>query len=257
MKIETISEMDRGLAYAEACFETFRVINGEIFGWPAHAARLQHGLAAFALAVSDAQLEQMHTACLQAVTGSDAVVRLTISGGEAPWGLFTAATSVAARIQVLAYHAQSAPLALTVLEWPSPPADRIAKFTADYAATLRILRGERHALLVHEQQLLSAAAANVMICRRGEWSTPPAGAGVLPGVIRHSLLAAGIVREQPCPVAWLDDCDALALTASSFFVRPVSTISHMQHARALHDRSHVLKQCLAGLPGVPKDLLDA
>jgi len=249
--------MDRGLAYAEACFETFRVINGEIFAWPVHAARLKQGLAAFALPVSDAQLEQMHAACLQAVSGPDAMVRLTLSGGEAPWGLFNATTSIAARIQVLAYHADRAPLALGVLEWPSPPADRIAKFTADYAATLRLLRGERHALLVHQQHLVSAATANVMIYRRGEWWTPPFGAGVLPGVIRHALLEAGIVREQPCPVAWLDDCDALALTASSFFVRSVSTISRLQHERALDDRSNALKQCLSGLPGVPKDLLDA
>jgi len=249
--------MDRGLAYAEACFETFRVIRGEIFAWSAHAARLRLGLGAFALPVSDAQLEQMHAACLQAAAGSDALVRLTVSGGDAPWGLFTRAAQISVRIQVMPYCTDESPAVLNVLDWPSPPADRIAKFTADYASTLRVLHGERHALFVHQQHLVSAATANVMLFRDGAWWTPSLAAGVLPGVIRQFLLEAGAVREGLCPVAWLDDCDALALTASSFFVRSVSGVRREQRSRDMDDRSAGLKQCLSGMPGVPKDLLDA
>lgn len=257
MKIETITEMDRGLAYAEACFETFRVINGEIFNWPAHAARLRRGLDAFSLTVSDAQTERMHAACLQAAAGTDALVRLTVSGGDASWGLFTSADAISARIQVIPYHDDAILPVLKVMEWSSPPIHRMAKFTADYASTLRVLRGERHALFVHQQQLVSAATANVMIFRHGQWWTPALDAGVLPGVIRQHLIASGVVREGVCPARWLDDCDALALTASSFFVRPVAGIRREQRSCDLVDLSAGLKQSLYGMPGVPKDLLDA
>lgn len=257
MKIETITEMDRGLAYAEACFETFRVINGEIFNWPAHAARLRQGLNAFALTVSDTQTERMHEACLQAAAGMDALVRLTVSGGDAPWGLFTHAASLSARIQVMPYRADAVSPELTVMEWPSPPIHRMAKFTADYASTLRLLRGERHALFVHQHYLVSAATANVMIFRHGQWWTPSLNAGVVPGVIRQHLIDSDIVREGACPDKWLDDCDALALTASSFFVRAVVGIRCVQRSCDLVDLSAGLKQSLYGMPGVPKDLLDA
>ncbi len=42
---------DRGLLYAEACFETFRVVNGAIFSWREHEKRLRLGLSLFGLAL--------------------------------------------------------------------------------------------------------------------------------------------------------------------------------------------------------------
>ena len=65
---------ERGLMYAEACFETMRVLHGAIFRWPAHLARLGRGAAAFGLASpEDAPL---YSACLEAAerTGGDALV---------------------------------------------------------------------------------------------------------------------------------------------------------------------------------------
>jgi len=249
--------MDRGLAYAEACFETFRVIRGEIFAWPAHAARLRQGLGAFALCVSNAQIDRMRAACVEAAVGLDALVRLTVSGGNASWGLFARAPQLAVRIQAMPYDADVGPVVLTVLDWPSPPIDRMAKFTADYASTLRALRGERSALFAHRQHLVSAATANVMILRHEQWWTPSLGAGVLAGVIRRHLIESGSVREGPCPVAWLDDCAALALTASSFFVRPLAGLRTEQGIRRLEDQSLQLISCLADLPGVPADIYHA
>ncbi|MDX8406096.1 MAG: aminotransferase class IV [Mariprofundus sp.] len=257
MNIEVVNTMDRGLAYAEACFETFRIIDDNIFSWPAHAARLRRGLAEFAIELNEEQLLQMRSACRKAVAGKDMLVRLTVSGGDASWGMFTAAMAPVVRIQCMPYSEPRESLSLRLLEWPSPPAARIAKFTADYATTLRALRGERQALFVRRGQILTAATANVMILRQGQWWTPQLDAGVLPGVIRQYLIDAGVVREARCPSVWLDDCTAMAVTASSFFVRDVVSIKGLPVKRRLEVCSGTLKQCLASCSGVPEDLFDA
>jgi len=251
-----MDKMERGLAYGEACFETFRVIHAQIFHWHEHAARLQSGLAAFAITVSERQLEEIHAASLQAAAahGDDALVRLTVSGGEAAWGLFSQASALSVSIQAMPYQADHRSISLRCLDWPSPPVQRVAKFTADYAATLRVLRGERQALFVHRQQLVSAATANVMILRQGRWWTPSLAAGVLPGVVRQYLLATGVVQSATCPESWLAECDAMVLTASSFFVRPVLSLRWQQEERQWSDCSAALKQSLSGITGVPKEL---
>lgn len=258
MKIEVIDKIERGLGYAEACFETFRVIRGEIFAWSQHAARLQRGLQAFSIRLDEASLVQLYDGCLHAAAscGDDVLVRLTVSGGEAPWGLFASAGEPCIRIQAMPYHVQRQPVALTLIEWRSPPVDRIAKFTADYALTLRALQGVGHGdvLFGSQQQLLCAATANVMIRRAGQWWTPSLGPGVLPGIIRQRLIEAGVVQESVCPVDWLDHCDAVALTASGFFVRPVASVVTGKGSLMFENHCDELRCCLAGHPGVPEDL---
>ncbi|WP_238701203.1 aminotransferase class IV [Mariprofundus erugo] len=258
MKIEVIGKMERGLGYAEACFETFRVIRGEIFAWPLHAARLQRGLQAFSIGLNDDHLARLYAGCIRAAAdhGHDVLIRLTVSGGEAPWGLFAAGGEPVIRIQAMPYHAQLQPVQLTLLEWHHPPAARVAKFTADYALTLRALQGVGHAnvLFSHEQQLLCAATANVMIRRGGQWWTPALSAGVLPGIIRQQLILAGVVHEAACPVTWLEDCEAIALTASGFFVRNVGSIISEKGVLMKAGRCDELTTCLAGHAGVPEDM---
>ncbi|MDQ6993869.1 MAG: aminotransferase class IV [Mariprofundus sp.] len=254
MKINVVKKMDRGLAYGEACFETFRVIDGAIFSWPDHVARLKRGLERLCLTVSDRDIEMMQCACLQAAAaeGGDVLVRLTVSGGEAEWGLFAKSETHSAYIQTMVYHSEQIALMLNQRSWLSPPVHRVAKFTADYGMLLRQLQGERAALLVWQGQLVSAAAANILILRQGEWWTPAVADGVLPGVIRHRLIQAGLVREATCPCEWLDDCDALAVTASSFFVRPVASIQRVSGcSRQLAEHSHTLKEYLCGFEGTP------
>lgn len=252
---------DRGLLYGEACFETMRAIDGVIFAWDAHLARLTRGLAAFGL---DSPPDLLPV-CLESAreAGRDAMLRLTVSGGEAPRGLLPdAARQPAVHIQAWPYQAPHAALALRSLHWPAGGMARIAKFTSDYAYTIRLLHQARHAgllaesetaLFTFEDELLCMETGNILISIDGAWRTPQ-HAAVLSGVVREALLAEGAVQACACPLDWLQVCDAMAVCNSGCFIRPVARVDGRVLAT---DACHftALADALRGRPGVPEGVL--
>ncbi|RMH62626.1 MAG: branched-chain amino acid aminotransferase [Zetaproteobacteria bacterium] len=228
IRILEVETVERGLAYAEGCFETFRVVRGEVFAWDAHAARLCRGLAAWGYDLTPAMLSEVYQRCLAraAAVADDALVRLTVSPGPSPWGILRRAGNLVARVQAMSMPAGREPFHLRRAHWPWPPLPREAKYLADYARLGMVLHrlGTQDLVFIHQETVLSAAVANVLIYRDGQWWTPTSGAGVLPGVVRAHLLTSGVVREAVCPAAWLDDCEGMALANSGMFVRPVATL---------------------------------
>ncbi|MDX8411701.1 MAG: aminotransferase class IV [Mariprofundaceae bacterium] len=256
-KNASMPDMDRGLLYGEACFETLRVIDGAMFDWPAHEARLQRGLAAFGLPLPGGLRER----CLAEAgrSGRDAIVRLTVTGGVAPWGLKPARpASPGVYLQARPFTPLPHPLRLVSLAWPFPFRQKIAKFTADYADTLRAMQmaqspSEMDIIICSEIDVYSGAYANIFMYRCSDWWTPESGVGVLPGVVRQAIVGEGGARECACPVSWLDDCAAIALSNSGGFILPVGEVN----GRALAVNSSVYAPLIApllGKPGVPEAL---
>lgn len=258
-------DQDRGLLYAEACFETVRVVAGAVFRWEAHMARLARGLAAYGLPMPESPMPESGAALLDrvrmaaAATGADAIVRLTVTGGVAARGLMPEGPREPA-VFVHAWPWRAAPPArLRSVVWPLPLADRPAKWTSDYAATIRALRmpevagrlqrGEE-ALIVDGGRLVSATTANLALHLDGQWRTPRLGPGVLPGIVRAALLDAGALVEADCDAAMLARCDAMALLSSGAFVRPVASVDN--RALSLDEALFApLWDALAGQEGVP------
>jgi len=243
--------MDRGLAYAEACFETFRVIHGEVFGWAEHMQRLSTGLACFGLTLDAVAQASLQSAVLEAVSDHDCLVRVTVSGGISEWGLQRRADCLRMHVQVMPYIG-SGTADLELREWPFPPKPRPAKFTADYAETLRALAmaGSREPLFTFDGNILATATANILLYRQGEWWTPDAGSGVLPGVVRGFLLQHGL-REAPCPIEWLAESETALLSSSGALLRPVMRIGE-RPLNVAHAAIDELKSYLRGQPGVPQ-----
>jgi len=245
---------DRGLLYAEACFETVRVFDGEIFSWRGHMSRLRRGLACFGIDLPEGLLPL----CLDAAAkcGPDVLLRITVSGGQSPWGLRRPnGNSHGIHIITKCYEGLGA-VALKSVRWPFPMRTRPAKFTADYAETLRALHvvqdqlgDDEEALVCNDRSMVSAMTANVLIHRKHHWWTP-AGNGVLPGIIRSTLLQSGIVTESDCPVGWFEDCQAMAVCNSGSFITPIRQINgrKLPVSEPALDR---LWQPLIGRPGVP------
>ncbi len=249
--------MDRGLAYAEACFETFRVIDGHIFDWAGHWQRLTLGLSEFGLLLSPGHDEEVLFACLReaAKVGDDALVRLTISGGESRWGLTRKADEPMVYIQSVAYTVSQPAEFLRLVTWPFALQKKTAKFVADYADTLRALHGSTDAHVLFEQDglLLATATANILLYRDHTWSTPPDTAGVLPGRVRNFLIRHKLVREMPCPVNWLQDCEAMAVCNSGLFIQPVAWIEGVERAEPMvvqHRMLRTLTDALGTAEGV-------
>ena len=229
--IQIIQHLNRGLAYAESCFETFRVIDGAIFLWDNHWQRLQHGLASFGLCLPDKHQERIKQSCLQAAKkeGSDCLVRLTVTGGEAPWGL-TQHTFPQIFIQALPYLAQQQAIHLQRVEYPFALLPKPAKFTSDYALTLRAkqhweLQNEKKPLICKDGMLLGGLVANIALFFHGKWLTPQ-GDGILAGNIRNYLIQQGLIIPQPCSTQILAQAEVVVLLNSGSFVQVAQTIDN-------------------------------
>lgn len=223
--------MARGLAYAEACFETMRVIHGHVFAWQEHMQRLQCGLQEYGYAIADEDLRSLHQQVLQtaAKVAEDALVRITAGGGEAAWGLSQTSHRVQIDIQAMPVS-RAAEVHLQSLQADClSNLPRSAKFTADYALCLRWLGKQSLSegcmpLLCDGRSVLSGLTANVLIRREGQWFTPVLRRGILPGLVRAALVRSGHVQERMCPVSWLMDCEAIMLSNCGFFLLPVQSI---------------------------------
>lgn len=262
LKFHSVKQLDRGLAYGEACFETFRLINGAVFAWSEHMSRLNKGLDAFGLWLGDADFNAIYQQVLSHAEGhgDDCLVRVTVTGGRATWGLQrSVSVEPEIYIQSMPFKPQEKELHLVSREWPFALQMKPAKMTSDYAFILQALHrwhqeGLKQAvtpLICKDGRMLSTPTANLLIYRDGSWYTPDAAdGGVLVGILRKALLKAGVVHIYDCPDSWLDDCEAMAVTNSGCFIRAISTVN----GKVLNKESNLFKplyQALRGEPGVP------
>lgn len=249
LNIHCVEHLDRGLSYAECCFETFRVIDGAIFAWDYHWSRLQQGLQSFGMTLADKLEHQILQQCLSAAKdkADDCLVRLTVSGGDAPWGLKQQAMPNIF-IQSLPFQAKTTASHLQSVEYPFPLMSKNAKFAADYALTLRasqswVLKDLNLALICKGGVILGGITANLALYVDGQWLTPE-GEGILTGTIRHFLIQKGFMQALACPTSLLEQTEATVLLNSGSFLQVVHSIDnnalHTQHP-AIADLQHILQ----------------
>jgi len=256
LRINNADRLDRGLAYGEACFETFRVIDGGVLALERHLHRLAIGAGAFGIHLPEESLDAIGEAALASAAnyGDDVLVRVTVTGGEAPWGLALKAPPEV-YIQCVPFRAKSRSIELSTVEWPFPLVLKIAKFTGDYALSLRAMQQwdlpqESTPLICRDGRILSTPTANVLILHEGRWLTPGEGhGGVLPGVVRSLLIEKGVAEPATCPVEWLSKCEAIMLTNCSFFAVAVSSVDGRE-LDTMHSATLPVLELLKMYPGV-------
>ncbi|MEP2236173.1 MAG: aminodeoxychorismate synthase component I [Alteripontixanthobacter sp.] len=103
------------------------------------------------------------------------------------------------------------PLRCIVLPLPVDPGDwRLRHKTTDrgfYEDARRVARdaGADEALFLHPGGALTEGAiTNIFVERRGALHTPPASLGLLPGIMRRSLIEAGRAKEHPVTITDLE-----------------------------------------------------
>ncbi len=252
-KVQYVNSLNRGLAYAESCFETFRVIRGQIFAWGYHFQRLQTGMQSFGIRIPDAWNNMLRQHCITAASkqGDDALVRLSVSGGDALWGLMQQAMP-----QV--YIQTSPPPAtqtmdLQSLVYPFALQAKPAKFTADYAMSLRAIQHWRidtptSALICKQGHIISGLTANIALYAKHRWHTPE-GDGVLAGTVRHFLLESGMIEVSACPMDMLEHTEAAVLLNAGKFIEVVHSIDGTP-LRIDHPAIADIKKLLQTQPGV-------
>lgn len=81
----TVSVEDRGLQFADAAYEVVAVLNGRLFDWPRHLARLARTLDALTIAtpMGDAALGIVARRLIAANRGSEALLYIQVTRGTA------------------------------------------------------------------------------------------------------------------------------------------------------------------------------
>jgi len=241
--VQKVATLDRGLAYGEGCFETFRVIDGAVFALAKHQQRLSRAAAEFGWSING---ELLLDDAIEAGKreGNDLLMRVTLTGGAAPWGVLPPRHSSATTwLQSMPTPAR-APLHLRMVDCGNTVLrSRDVKRNADYADTLRIYQQSRHQLSHGEQILLcgndkiiSTMTANVIIYHQGQWITP-ANDHLLTGITRSVLLQQGLIVIKPCCQTLAQSCQAMACINSGVFIQPVAAVN----GRSLAVRHHAFK----------------
>jgi para-aminobenzoate synthetase/4-amino-4-deoxychorismate lyase len=115
--------------------------------------------------------------------------------------------------------ASSLPITVSLANRPMPPADEfIAHKTTQRSAYAPFSppAGSFDTLLWNAQgELTEFTIGNVAVKLAGEWFTPPISSGLLPGMMRQTLLAEGRLRERRITVdELLHQAEGLALINS-------------------------------------------
>ncbi|MFC0199131.1 aminotransferase class IV family protein [Paracoccus rhizosphaerae] len=177
-------------------FETMRAeADGRIPLWPLHLDRLRRGCAAVGFPLDEAQVE----AALSSLPRCGALrVRLAVDAAG-----HVALTHAPLPPNPPVWRVTVSPLRLRCDDpWLRIKSTRRPIYDAARAA----LDGADEALLLNERgEVCEGTITNVFLPRDGILLTPPLSSGLLPGVLRRSLLQNGLAREEIlCP----DDFDS-------------------------------------------------
>jgi D-alanine transaminase len=204
----TISVDDRGFIFGDGIYEVVRVIDGRIFEWGAHAARLAYGAAGIRLALDAAAISGLKGVCERLVTDNgladgEATVYMEVSRGAAPRTHYfppagTAPTvyAAASRFVVPRDQRDSGVRAITApdIRWLRCDLKTVNLLGAVLARQAATEAGAYEAVLLRDGVVTEGAATNVFAVIDGVVRTHPLGNLILPGITRKVVVE--LIREH-------------------------------------------------------------
>ncbi len=251
---------DRGLLLGDGLFETVLVAQGRPWLLAEHLDRWREGAALLGLPEPPGQ------AALAPLIGE------AIRRGGIPWGALRlnwsrggggrgidlpapSAAPLAPRfwLQLTAGRPRFAPVRVVVSpterRHPSSLASRCKTFAYGWAVQARRqarAAGADEALVRNTAgELCCATTANLLLRLAGQWRTPPAASGCLPGVMRGRALALGLIEEAPLAPEDLEAAEA-GLLLNSLDCRPLRLRGPVAGPPALEEARRLWHLC-AGL----------
>ena len=197
-----VSVFDRSFRYGDGLFEALLVVNGKMFRWAEHAARMERSAEFLQLSIPYSREEMCRIAqeLIERNGLPDAVLRLQVSRGTGPRSY--APTGEEKPVVVMSLHpaparnpASPVGCKLTVCSMRVATNDPLAglkscsRLLQVLAATEARARQADEALLVNtDGHVTEGSTSNVFWIDGGTVCTPPLTTGALPGVTRAVLL---------------------------------------------------------------------
>jgi len=229
----TVSVFDHGLTVGDGVFETMRTVRREPFAISRHLRRLRASAAGLGLAIDrdDDALRAAVAETIDAHTGGELRVRLTVTGGPGPAGSGRGDAPPTTLIVAGPLDSVAPTTTVVSVEWTrNERAAVVGLKTTSYAENVIALaaakeRGATEALFANTAgELCEGTGSNVFVVVDGEILTPPLSSGCLAGITRELLLEVVDATERPLPIDVLDRADEMFLTSST---RDVQAVSHV------------------------------
>jgi len=236
----TISVEDRGFIFGDGIYEVVRVIDGRIFEWGAHAARLARGLAGIRIAFDSAAIDALKGVCERLVTENalgdgEAIVYMQVSRGAAPRthhfppaGTAPTVYAVASRFVVPRHDRENGVKAITFpdFRWLRCDLKTVNLLGAVLARQAASEAGAYEAILLRDGVVTEGAATNAFVVVDGVIRTHPLGNLILPGISRQVVVELmhenGIeLSEKPVTQSELLRASEIFLCGTTTDVTPV------------------------------------
>jgi D-alanine transaminase len=238
-----ISVDDRGFLFGDGIYEGVRAIEGSIFAWEAHAARMAHGLAALRIDFGAERVAELERVCERllrdnGLTEGEAVLYLEVTRGAAPRThhfpppgtpptVYVNATKFVPRREL--GHNGGKAITFEDLRWARCDWKTVNLLGAVLARQAAVEAGAYEAILVDDGLVTEGAASSVFVVMDGMLRTHPLTHRILPSVTRDVVMACvrslGIpVQEQAVTVAELPRAQEIFVCGTTTDVMPVITL---------------------------------
>lgn len=231
----TISVEDRGFIFGDGIYEVVRVIDGRIFEWDAHSARLKNGLTGIRIAFEGDSIDALKGVCEKLVadnglTDGEAIVYMQVSRGAAPRthyfppaGTVPTVYAVASRFVVPRADRESGVKAITFpdFRWLCCDLKTVNLLGAVLARQAATEAGAYEAILLRDGIVTEGAATNTFFVVDGTLRTHPLGNLILPGITRQVVVE--LIRESGIALVEKPITQAELLRASEIFLCGTTT----------------------------------
>ncbi len=231
----TISVEDRGFIFGDGIYEVVRVIDGRIFEWGAHAARLAYGIAGIRIALDSTVIDGLKGVCERLVADNgfaegEATVYMQISRGAAPRthyfppaGTTPTVYAAASRFVVPRDHRDSGVKAITApdIRWLRCDLKTVNLLGAVLGRQAATEAGAYEAILLRDGVVTEGAATNVFAVVDGVIRTHPLGNLILPGITRKVVVE--LMKENGIALVEKPVTQSELLQASELFLCGTTT----------------------------------
>lgn len=238
-----ISVDDRGFVFGDGIYEVVRIIEGRIFAWSEHAARMARGLGVVRIPFSAADVDGLEAVCNRLVGDNDlkageATVYMQVSRGAAPRthyfppaGTPPTVYASASRFTPSRDMREKGVKAITVpdFRWARCDLKTVNLMGAVLARQAAHEAGAYEALMIRDGMMMEGAATNAFAVIDGVVRTYPLSNYILPGITRQYVLDAardaGVpVSEEPVTQAQMFAAPELFIVGTTTDVAPIVSL---------------------------------
>ena len=235
-----VSVTDHGLTVGDGVFETAALRDGVPFALTRHLERL--GRSAERLGLASPPLDELRLAVAEllaaeagGLAGGPARLRITLTGGPAPYGSERGSEGPTVLITVAPGKAWPASADVAIVPWTrNENAPTAGAKTTSYADNVVALaeahrRGAAEAIFANTRgELCEGTGSNVFVGLGGRLYTPPLSSGCLAGITRELLLEWTDAVEETLSIGALASADEAFLASSTRDVQPIRAVDGVQ-----------------------------